>query len=144
MRQEKFNLTDEHIALLNRFYISYNDGCEYGAPEVNPKRPYGNSHVVGDMAEILQVTVPDRDEVEYDKFCRDMNRLHQETATALQIVLQTKSFEPGQYIRENYSTWKKVEADIDTEIAELEEIVELKRRQLEEGEYQLQVLRNRK
>ena len=27
--------------------------CEYGAPEINPKRPYGNSSVELDICEIL-------------------------------------------------------------------------------------------
>lgn len=146
MLLEAFNLTDNHIALLNNFYISYNDHCEYGAPEVNPKRPYGNSYVVGDIAEILQIEVPDRDEDEgeYDEFCAEMNEIHKETATALQIVLQTKSFEPGRYVRENYSKWKKDQVSVATEIAKLEESIELKRRKLEEDEYQLQMLRARK
>jgi hypothetical protein len=68
--------------------------CEYGAPEIDPKRPYGNSWIEGDIHEILTGTYEDTlsDELE-DKY----SKLHQETETALQVVLRTGSFTPGHY-----------------------------------------------
>mgnify|MGYP001602384821 CR=1 FL=1 len=45
-------ITPAHIKLAKRMYVQWQD-CEYGAPEIDPKRPYGNSDVEGDIAEIL-------------------------------------------------------------------------------------------
>lgn len=50
---ESINIDDKHEKLLRRMYFRYNDDCEFGAPEVDPKRPYGNSDVYQDMIEIL-------------------------------------------------------------------------------------------
>ena len=69
---------------------------EYGAPEINPKRPYGNSWVAGDIHEILFGNCPeDLDDELEDKYYN----LHRETETALQIVLGTGKFEAGIYRR---------------------------------------------
>ena len=45
-------LTEEHIKLLRNMYVGWGY-CEFGAPEIDPKRPYGNSHVIGDIHTIL-------------------------------------------------------------------------------------------
>lgn len=44
--------TADHATLIAAAYWQWND-CEYGAPEIDPKRPYGNSDVEGDLAELL-------------------------------------------------------------------------------------------
>jgi len=107
-----FTLTEEHIKLLSRAYVSWQD-CEFGAPEINPKRPYGNSNVIRDIAEILgveQKTCPHcgetLDELDEQRF----ENLHKETETALQIILSTKSFVPGKYVQEDFeNSWKLLE-----------------------------------
>ena len=43
---------ESHLKLLKELNISW-DGCEFGGPCVDPKRPFGNSDVYKDMAEIL-------------------------------------------------------------------------------------------
>jgi hypothetical protein len=48
----EFTVTEDHLKLLRRAYIGWDD-CEFGAPGIDPKRPYGNSDVIGDIAEIL-------------------------------------------------------------------------------------------
>lgn len=53
----EFNLKEEHIKLLRAMYVGWSD-CEYGAPEIDPKRPYGNSYVEGDVHEILTSECP--------------------------------------------------------------------------------------
>ena len=86
-------MTDNHLALLRRMYVGWQD-CETGAPEIDPKRPYGNSDVAEDVHEILT-----------GAYCGDLTRasqeryieLHRETETALQIVLVTGSFVAGLY-----------------------------------------------
>jgi hypothetical protein len=50
----EFTVTDEHLRLLRRAHVFW-DEAEFGAPSIDPKRPYGNSDVRGDMAEILDV-----------------------------------------------------------------------------------------
>jgi Resolvase, N terminal domain len=48
-----FAITDEHLRLLRRACVMWFD-AEFGAPAIDPKRPYGNSIVYADMAEILR------------------------------------------------------------------------------------------
>lgn len=48
--EKTFTLTEDHIKLMSRAYISWNDG-ECGAPGVDTKRPYGNSSVIMDVYE---------------------------------------------------------------------------------------------
>ena len=44
--------TPDHLTLLARSYWDWND-CEFGAASLDPKRPYGNSDVEDDLAELL-------------------------------------------------------------------------------------------
>src|SRR4028118_696601 len=50
--ERRFELTADHIKLIRRMNVGW-QSCEAGAPEIDPKRPYGNSCMVGDVAEIL-------------------------------------------------------------------------------------------
>lgn len=110
-----FELKEEHIKLLQRACITWQD-CEYGAPEINPKRPYGNSDVEGDIAEILGWELfEDRfGEVSMSKDqAEKAEKLHNETFAALQIILELKTFIPGIYEKtEKYGTrgWKFLRA----------------------------------
>lgn len=123
-RQTEFTLTLDHLKLLQRMYVDWDDQAYEGAPAVGIKRPYGNSDVTNDVAEIVLGTgyrssyfnVNDGDE-EYDEdedgdvaayVNADRTRtltveqalaLHRETATALQIVLAVGGFLPGTYRR---------------------------------------------
>lgn len=107
MSNRQFRLTEDHIKLLRRMYVGWSF-CEYGAPEIDPKRPYGNSWVEGDIHEIL--TGKSQKFYDLDNDLRDEYRkLHLETKNALQIVLQTGEFKPGLYQSDNYSSnWKLV------------------------------------
>lgn len=103
---EKFELKKEHIMLIERFNIGW-ENCEFGAPCIDPKRPFGNSNVIGDIAEILNI-----DSDEEGEFTREqedyMCKLYEETETALSIILRTKSFETGIYISDKYmDNWRK-------------------------------------
>ncbi len=51
---DRFILTDEHVKLLRQANVSW-DGCEFGAPGIDPKRPYGNGDVHSDIVEILGI-----------------------------------------------------------------------------------------
>lgn len=110
---ETFTLTEDHLTLLRHMYVQWQD-CETGAPEVDPKRPYGNSSVAPDIAEILGHAEGD-DIYELDEDVEDvLLALHYETETALQIVLVTGAFEPGVYEKTklyNSRSWQKVADD---------------------------------
>lgn len=104
----KFRLTETHIRLLRSMYVGWQD-CETGAPEIDPKRPYGNSDVASDVHKIItgerkhELTEMRRD---------DYLTLHRETAAALQIVLSVGEFTPGIYetVHEfNRQEWRFVE-----------------------------------
>lgn len=102
-----FTLTENHIKLLRAMYVGWQD-CETGAPEIDPKRPYGNSYVAGDIHEILTDTrtgdyeLTEKEEEAY-------LALHRLTEYALQIVLATGKMLPGKYEKAKYSRdWKYV------------------------------------
>jgi hypothetical protein len=74
-----FLITDNHIKLLKRMWVNWQD-CEYGAPAVDCKRPYGNSDVEDDICEILGwVGTPDG--------LNDARNIHTEMLTVVQIAL---------------------------------------------------------
>jgi hypothetical protein len=98
-----FTVTDEHLRLLRRAYIWWGSG-EFGAPEIDSKRPYGNSNVFGDIAEILGVPDSEWADEELNPLLDAewrFVRLHVETAIALQILLATGEFRTGRYVRED-------------------------------------------
>lgn len=107
--REVFVLTEEHLKLLQRMFVEWNDEAYDGAPQIDLKRPYGNSDVVGDVVEILgwecnsHVDGWDNPRPSTEQKEAAM-KLHRETETALQIVLQTMSFAPGTYVSEQYSS----------------------------------------
>lgn len=109
----QFTVTDEHLKLLRRAYVGW-DGCEFGAPEIDAKRPYGNSDVIADIGEILGYSEEHwRDQYgDYNETVEaNFTRLHAETAIVLQIALATGEFRTGRYTCEKYSVaWKRAES----------------------------------
>ncbi len=102
---KEFLLKPEHIKLLERAYIGWED-CEFGAPAIDCKRPYGNSDVVGDIAEILGWQY-NHDDVLTKEQIGYAHQLHRETQVALQIIVQHFKVPWGTYISEDYGgTWK--------------------------------------
>lgn len=99
MRPKRFTITEDHLKLLREANISW-DGCEFGAPCIDPKRPYGNSDVIQDMARVLGIEPieADFDERVYPKGTADKCiKLHREMETVLQIVLHTGEFKATTY-----------------------------------------------
>lgn len=92
----EFQLTEVHINLLQELYI---DEGQYGIPEIGQKRPFGNSDILGDVAEYLGIEKVETENDEdwpkgtYDKCKEVLSGLY----IALQICLITQSFEPGLY-----------------------------------------------
>lgn len=101
---QQFTVTDEHIKLLRAANVGWED-CEFGAPSIDCKRPYGNSDVHADIAEILSITpiVSDDRGAKFSNEQTDrMDVLHKETKTALQIFLATGEMKAGRYVADNY------------------------------------------
>lgn len=108
---ERFTLKHSHIKLLQRAYVSWDHG-EFGAPAIDCKRPYGNSDVLSDIAEILGLPERHEDDGEFS-FAQEslMHEVHRETQKALQVIISTKSFTPGVYESPQYrNQWRLVEA----------------------------------
>lgn len=105
-----FTITEDHLKLLRRMYVSWQHNC-FGAPSIDCKRPYGNSYVYGDIAEILGIPMPDMesDEDFTNEQVERMDAIHKEMETVLQIGLKLLKFEVGNYRVERYVDWVKVD-----------------------------------
>lgn len=107
---KRFTLTHEHKKLIRRMYVGWQK-CEHGAPEIDPKRPYGNSSVEEDIAEILGMEPANTDDGEpclSDEQRDRCEALHRETQTALQIMLRCGTVPEGEYVADDYSEgWRK-------------------------------------
>ena len=114
----KFTVTGDHLLLMKELEVEWND-AEFGAPTINPKRPYGNSNVCKDMLKILdwEITVSINDgpgepfDIDDDGLPdtleETLEELHAELETALQICLSTGSFEAGTYQLNEHDKWRK-------------------------------------
>jgi len=120
---EKFEIKSEHLKLIQRMNVGWCD-AEYGAPEIDPKRPYGNSNVEQDIIEILGfeelkggifkfvllgkeyllkgTNKYNLDLEDEDELVASLRKLHEETKTALQICLTLRAFETGMFARHEY------------------------------------------
>src|SRR5258708_23718124 len=102
----KFTVTEDQLKLLGHAWVVWDEGEGYGAPGINPKKPYGNSYVQRDIARILDAPDGDWELEDGEKAYvtpeaeERFTRLHVETMVALQIVLATGEFRPGRYLRE--------------------------------------------
>jgi hypothetical protein len=106
MDLQTFRLTAEHIALLRNMYVGWNN-CETGAPEIDPKRPYGNSDVAADIHELLTCESAELTDEEEEKYLA----LHRETESALKVFLNNAKIEPGVYTMEWTGWWEPLLAE---------------------------------
>lgn len=80
--KDEFLVTYDHIQLLLNSYV-YWDDCEFGAPGIDPKRPFGNSDVEKDYEDITGKT--------FDY------RVYKQLETCLQILIDNLSIHAGLY-----------------------------------------------
>lgn len=99
MKQEVFTLTKNHIKLLRSMFVNWQED-ETGAPEIDPKRPYGNSAVNEDVANILKIKFNSEDGLTESQNAT-LSNIHRETEKALQIVLVTGKFKVGTYCKQD-------------------------------------------
>lgn len=107
-----FTIAAGHRLLLMQMNVAWDD-CEFGAPCICPKKPYGNGDVVGDMAKILGIEpVPTDDEETHwpPGTTERMEALHREMETVLQIVVTTGQSEVGRYHADKYqNNWTRLD-----------------------------------
>jgi hypothetical protein len=103
----EFEVMPAHIALLRRANTGWEGHGWVGAPSLLRKRPFGNSDVYADMAQIVDGRdyisdheVLEEEEVRYDQLLGEL-------ALVLEIVLQSGSFEPGHYTRPLAGPWQR-------------------------------------
>lgn len=104
---QNFRVEENHIRLLKGMKLSWNDLC-FGAPTVNPKRPYGSSLVIDDMAKILSIGELDENgELQLiDDQERELLNLHKEMEKVIEILLYNCSITPGVYVNKgNSNEW---------------------------------------
>ena len=104
----EFTVTEDHLKVLRhlcRGGLYWDPGEGFGgAPYFGCKKPYGNSNVPQDVAEIVGAPDSDWEEADGVRQLRDEAedrylRLHVESAIALKIALCTGEFRPGHYAR---------------------------------------------
>lgn len=109
-----FTVTDEHLKLLRRAYVGWDD-CEFGAPAIDCKRPYGNGDVIGDIGEILgyqREHWENEDGDYYETVADNFTQIHAQTAVVLQIALATGEFKAGRYVCDKYrANWRVAPQD---------------------------------
>lgn len=106
MKKLKFQVKHDHIKLLKAMCVGWQD-CGFGAPEIDPKRPYGNSSVLCDIGEIVGLKDKDEEKEWTDKETDYLYNLHREMETVLQICLVNNGVNIGTYTCEEYSNdWK--------------------------------------
>jgi len=112
---DTFEITTNHLTLLMNMCVYFNHHDYDGAPAVDGKRPYGNS---GDVCyEVYRVlNDEDWDWGEYgdnempEDLHEELYKIHEETATALQICLVMQEFKTGIFKKTFYgsTSWEKV------------------------------------
>ncbi len=106
----EFTIKEIHLRLLQKMYVGWGQ-CEFGAPEIDPKRPYGNSDVICDMMKIIGLPATcDTEEVVVDMLIA----LHKETEIALQICLNLQQFKTGDFIKKDEYDAKSWESTNET------------------------------
>ena len=111
MEGKCFQVTKNHLKLLRRFNIVWDDCSYLGAPRIYPKRPYGNSDILIDIAKIIGL----RFAVDNNgRKCLNLRQIdictniHREMEIALQILTSNCHIEPGLYILSGYGNkWYK-------------------------------------
>ena len=106
MGKAKFELKQEHIDLIKELnfkgLVSNEDGNIEYRPAIDYKRPFGNSGVTYDVLQRLGLTDEDGNYTDADRKRAEL--LIIELPVALEIVVKNKTFEPGEYEVEEYSS----------------------------------------
>jgi len=112
MGKKFFTVTENHIKLLKAAYVSWAKYDELGAPGIDPKRPYGDSDVLMNIAKVIGLKLfkgADEEENLSKKQVKLCERLHRKMEDALQILLSNCEIKVGQYECDEYGhIWQRV------------------------------------
>lgn len=107
MCKVKFELKQEHIDLISELNFQglvSTEGSEIEyIPAINYKRPFGNSEVTYDVLERLGLTDENGEYTDANR--KRAEQLIIELPMALEIIVQNKTFEPGEYEVDRHSTY---------------------------------------
>ena len=104
---ERVTVTEDHVKLVNNLKFDIN-ATEFGAPTVDPKRPFGNSDVYADMERILKGRKVSSDFDVGERRKRQLDKLYVQLKDCLQILCDTLSLKPVTYERRLYEKWHEV------------------------------------
>ncbi|WP_144509909.1 hypothetical protein [Bacillus sp. FJAT-22090] len=116
---QTFILTEDHLTLLSNLLITWNQTSNiYGSVAIDGAQPYGSTDILSSIYELIEGKKIDADELmrqlrlDYEELSTELYKkyqgIHRETETALQIVLNTRSFETGKYNKNSDGNWKRV------------------------------------
>ena len=96
-----FIVTEQHIKLLAHLWIKWElTAYEHGVPCVDSKRPYGNSGILGEIIDILDL--PYKYDEDLDGYSDEVESIirqfHHETLICMQILVRNASIKPGEYV----------------------------------------------
>jgi len=117
----KFKLTEDHLKLIKNLDIEKREiEQDVNVPSISPKTPFGNIDIFDDIFLIIYGVTPITDYNDFNMFGEDikpwtqeqyvyMKQLLSELNVALEIVLNTQSFVPGEYKTKSYvKDWKLI------------------------------------
>lgn len=121
-----FTVTEQHIKLLGKLRIRWEQtGYSHGVPCVDVKRPYGNTGILGEIIDILELPYEYNEELDgysgesilhcgkhltLDEVESHLRQLHHETLIAMQIVCRNAHIEPGEYVADLHDqNWELLE-----------------------------------
>ncbi|NUM47939.1 MAG: hypothetical protein HUU38_24805, partial [Anaerolineales bacterium] len=108
-----FTVTPAHLAMLKRLTFYHDWGDDYlGGAYISHRRPYGNSAIYGDIAELAGLPQPDWDAGEdwTDTQIQHMLGLHYDMAQVLNLAVELypEPLTPGLYTRHHpFHPWQK-------------------------------------
>ena len=106
-QMEQFELKPEHLKLLKAMEQQWQE-CDAGAPSFNSKRPFGNSAVEQDIANLLGITREGEDGGLSEKQYTDLYKLYRGTQETLQIIISQVNeaiIKPGVYVTKDGKNW---------------------------------------
>ena len=110
MTKKLFVLKEDHIKLLKRLCINEPSTWDE-VPEIDSKRPYGNSDIDRDVCEIISEDhrkINEEDSGYSPELLNKIQNLQKEIGVALQIFLKNAKIDPGEYVCDEYSqNWDK-------------------------------------
>ena len=108
MKNIVFNVTENHIKLIKKLNINYFEG-ELCVSIIDMKTPFGSKNMHQDMAEILNIKMPDKETKpeKYEQTIESLKRGFSELRYCIQILCQTLSLKKGTYASSDYGfSWE--------------------------------------